>query len=177
MGIRVGINGFGRIGRGLMRVLKNYPQIEVVAINDIAEKETLVHLLKYDSVHRAFPGVVKTNESGFSIDGKDFFVFNHSDASSIEWDSLNVEIVIEATGSIKSKVKAAAHMKPGVNKVIISAPAEDGIPMVVLGVNEAILDYKPSIISNASCTTNSAAPMIKIINELFQKTFHKNRYS
>jgi len=166
MGIRVGINGFGRIGRGLMRVLKNYPQIEVVAINDIAEKETLVHLLKYDSVHRAFPGDVKTNESGFSIDGKDFFVFNHSDASSIEWDSLNVEIVIEATGSIKSKVKAAAHLKPGVNKVIISAPAEDGIPMVVLGVNEAILDDKPSIISNASCTTNSAAPMIKIINEL-----------
>jgi glyceraldehyde 3-phosphate dehydrogenase len=166
MGIRVGINGFGRIGRGLMRVLKNYPQIEVVAINDIAEKETLVHLLKYDSVHRAFPGDVKTNESGFSIDGKDFFVFNHSDASSIEWDSLNVEIVIEATGSIKSKVKAAAHMKPGVNKVIISAPAEDDIPMVVLGVNEAILDDKPSIISNASCTTNSAAPMIKIINEL-----------
>jgi len=166
MGIRVGINGFGRIGRGLIRVLKNYPQIEVVAINDIAEKETLVHLLKYDSVHRAFPGDVKTNESGFSIDGKDFFVFNHSDASSIEWDSLNVEIVIEATGSIKSKVKAAAHMKPGVKKVIISAPAEDDIPMVVLGVNEAILDYKPSIISNASCTTNSAAPMIKIINEL-----------
>jgi glyceraldehyde 3-phosphate dehydrogenase len=166
MGIRVGINGFGRIGRGLMRVLKNYPQIEVVAINDIAEKETLVHLLKYDSVHRAFPGVVKTNESGFSIDGKDFFVFNHSDASSIEWDSLNVEIVIEATGSIKSKVKATTHMKPGVKKVIISAPAEDGIPMVVLGVNEAILDDKPSIISNASCTTNSAAPMIKIINEL-----------
>jgi len=166
MGIRVGINGFGRIGRGLIRVLKNYPQIEVVAINDIAEKETLVHLLKYDSVHRAFPGDVKTNESGFSIDGKDFFVFNHSDASSIEWDSLNVEIVIEATGSIKSKVKAAAHLKPGVNKVIISAPAEDGIPMVVLGVNEAILDDKPSIISNASCTTNSAAPMIKIINEL-----------
>ena len=166
MGIRVGINGFGRIGRGLIRVLKNYPQIEVVAINDIAEKETLVHLLKYDSVHRAFPGVVKTNESGFSIDGKDIFVFNHSDASSIEWDSLNVEIVIEATGSIKSKVKAAAHLKPGVNKVIISAPAEDDIPMVVLGVNEAILDYKPSIISNASCTTNSAAPMIKIINEL-----------
>jgi glyceraldehyde 3-phosphate dehydrogenase len=166
MGVRVGINGFGRIGRGLMRVLKNNPEIEVVAINDIADKETLVHLLKYDSVHRAFPGDVKLNANGFSVDGKAVFVFNHSEASAIGWDSLNVDVVIESTGSIKTKAKAAAHLKPGVKKVIISAPAEDGIPMVVLGVNETILNDEPSIISNASCTTNSAAPMIKIINEL-----------
>lgn len=166
MGVRIGINGFGRIGRGLMRVLKNYPQIEVVAINDIADKETLVHLLKYDSVHRAFPGDVVSTENGFSVDGHNIVVFNHSVASSIRWDSMNVDVVIESTGNIKSKVKASAHLKPGVKRVIISAPAEDDIPMIVLGVNESILDDYPIIISNASCTTNSAAPMIKIVNEL-----------
>ena len=167
MGVRIGINGFGRIGRGLMRVLKNYPQIEVVAINDIADKETLVHLLKYDSVHRAFPGDVVSTENGFSVDGHNIVVFNHSVASSIRWDSMNVDVVIESTGNIKSKVKASAHLKPGVKRVIISAPAEDDIPMIVLGVNESILDDYPIIISNASCTTNCLAPMMKVLDENF----------
>lgn len=166
MGVRIGINGFGRIGRGLIRVLKNYPQIEVVAINDIADKETLVHLLKYDSIHRAFPGVVESTDSGFSIDGKDIFVFNQSEASSIAWETLNVEVVIESTGLIKSKEQASAHQKPGVKKVVISAPAEDDIPMVVMGVNESIIGKDSEVISNASCTTNSAAPMIKVVNDL-----------
>lgn len=166
MGVRIGINGFGRIGRGLIRVLKNYPQIEVVAINDIADKETLVHLLKYDSIHRAFPGLVESTDSGFSIDGKDIFVFNQSEASSIAWETLNVEVVIESTGLIKSKEQASAHLKPGVKKVVISAPAEDDIPMVVMGVNESIIGKDSEVISNASCTTNSAAPMIKVVNDL-----------
>ncbi len=166
MGVRIGINGFGRIGRGLMRVLKNYPQIEVVAINDIADSDTLIHLLKYDSVHRAFSGEIQSNTNGFSIDGKDIVVFNQPEASFIPWDTEDVDIVIESTGLIKSSSQATQHIKPGVKKVIISAPAEDDIPMIVLGVNEEILETDSSIISNASCTTNSAAPMIKIVNDL-----------
>lgn len=166
MGVRIGINGFGRIGRGLMRVLKNYPQIEVVAINDIADKETLIHLLKYDSVHRAFPGDIQATDTGFSIDGKDIFVYNQADASSIDWEDQNVDIVVEATGLIKTKNQASAHLKSGVKKVIISAPAEDDIPMIVLGVNTSILEKEFDVISNASCTTNSAAPMIKVVNDL-----------
>ena len=166
MGVRIGINGFGRIGRGFMRILRSYPQIEVVAINDIADTETLIHLLKYDSVHRAFPGHIQATDSGFSIDGKDIFVHNQSDAASIDWEAQNVDIVVEATGLIKSKNQALAHLKSGVKKIIISAPAEDDIPMVVLGVNASILENEFDVISNASCTTNSAAPMIKVINDL-----------
>ena len=166
MGVKIGINGFGRIGRGLMRVLQNYPEIEVVAINDIADKETLVHLLKYDSVHRGFPGDILSSNTGFSVNGKNIYVFNQPVASKISWNALDVDIVIEASGLIKSKSKASEHLKPGVKKVIISAPAEDDIPMVVLGVNESILENDTAVISNASCTTNSAAPMIKVLNEL-----------
>lgn len=166
MGIKIGINGFGRIGRGLMRVLLHHPQVDVVAINDIADQDTLIHLLKYDSIHRAFPGEIEKTESGFEILGKQTVLLNYTEAESIPWQDYNVDIVIESTGKNKSLVSAQTHLKEGVKHVIISAPADDDIPMVVLGVNEKVIENRPRVISNASCTTNSAAPMIKIVNEL-----------
>ena len=166
MGIKIGINGFGRIGRGLMRVLLHHPQVDVVAINDIADQDTLIHLLKYDSIHRAFPEEIEKTESGFEILGKQTVLLNYTEAESIPWQDYNVDIVIESTGKNKSLVSAQTHLKEGVKHVIISAPADDDIPMVVLGVNEKVIENRPRVISNASCTTNSAAPMIKIVNEL-----------
>ena len=164
--IRIGINGFGRIGRALTRVIQNHPKIELVAINDLADTPTLAHLLKYDSVHRAFPSPVTHNENTLSISHKTIQVFSEKEPKNIKWDSANVDIVIECTGKFKDNTALEAHLKPGVQKVIISAPAADDIPMVVLGINDEILKGDEKVISNASCTTNCAAPMIKVINDL-----------
>ncbi|GEL11665.1 glyceraldehyde 3-phosphate dehydrogenase [Flavobacterium glycines] len=167
MKIRIAINGFGRIGRNLFRLLLNHPEIEVVAINDIADTKTMAHLIKYDSIHGVLPQTVSADEKGFSIDGTHFAFFHEKNISDLNWKDLNIDFVIESTGKFKTYEDLNKHIIAGAKKVILSAPSEvDTIKTVVLGVNEHILDGTEKIISNASCTTNNSAPMIKIIDEL-----------
>jgi glyceraldehyde 3-phosphate dehydrogenase len=164
---RIAINGFGRIGRNLFRLLLNHPTIEVVAINDIADKKTMAHLVKYDSIHGVLPFAVSADEKGIFVDGKHVLFFHEKSISKLDWRSIDIDIVIESTGKHKTFEEINAHILVGAKKVILSAPSEvDSIKTVVLGVNESILDGTEIIISNASCTTNNAAPMIKVIDEL-----------
>ncbi|UFH35633.1 type I glyceraldehyde-3-phosphate dehydrogenase [Flavobacterium acetivorans] len=167
MKTRIAINGFGRIGRNLFRLLLNHPSIEVIAINDIADKKTMAHLLKYDSIHGVLPYTISADEKGILVDGKQHLFFHEKNISNLDWKSLNIDYVIESTGKHKTFEELNAHILSGAKKVILSAPSEvDTIKTVVLGVNEHILDGTETILSNASCTTNNAAPMMKIINEL-----------
>lgn len=164
---RIAINGFGRIGRNLFRLLLDHPEIEVVAINDIADTKTMAHLVKYDSIHGVLPYKVIPDEKGFSVEGKHFLFLHEKNISKLDWKSINVDFVIESTGKYKTFEELNAHIISGARKVILSAPPEDDkIKTIVLGVNEHILDGTEKIISNASCTTNNAAPMIRIIDEL-----------
>jgi glyceraldehyde 3-phosphate dehydrogenase len=164
---RIAINGFGRIGRNLFRLLLNHPLIEVVAINDIADKKTMAHLLKYDSIHGVLALAVSDTDTGILVDGKHFLFFHEKNISNIDWKTAAIDIVIESTGKYKTFEEINTHILAGAKKVILSAPSEvDSIKTVVLGVNEHILDGTETIISNASCTTNNAAPMIKVIEEL-----------
>jgi glyceraldehyde 3-phosphate dehydrogenase len=164
---RIAINGFGRIGRNLFRLLLNHPSIEVVAINDIADTKTMAHLLKYDSIHGVLPNIVSADEKGITVDTKHFLFFHEKNISNLDWKNIGIDYVIESTGKYKTHEELNRHIIAGAKKVILSAPSEvDTIKTVVLGVNENILDGTETIISNASCTTNNAAPMIKIINEL-----------
>ncbi|WP_271765223.1 type I glyceraldehyde-3-phosphate dehydrogenase [Aquimarina algiphila] len=165
--IRIAINGFGRIGRNLFRLLIDHQSIEVVAINDLADTKTLSHLLKYDSIHGLLPFEVSHDNNHIIVDGKSTPLLNETDPAHCNWKKYDVDIVIEATGKFKTKNKAEGHLKAGAKKVILSAPSiEDSIKTVVLGVNEEIIDDSETIISNASCTTNNAAPMIKVVNDL-----------
>lgn len=176
--IRVGINGFGRIGRVFFRVTQNFPQIEVVAINDLTDSKTLAHLLKYDSVHRAFDGTVSHDEHHIIVNGKAIPVSAHKDPSQLEWGKHNVDIVIESTGRFLTLEEGKKHIAAGARKVILSAPPKDDVKSIVLGVNDHIISKDDVIISNASCTTNCAAPMIKVlqdnwgIEEAFITTVH-----
>jgi len=164
---RIAINGFGRIGRNLFRLLLNHPFIEVVAINDIADKKTMAHLVKYDSIHGVLPFAVRADEKGILVDGRHFLFFHEKTVSNLDWKSIAVDYVIESTGKYKTFEEINAHIIAGAKKVILSAPSEvNAIKTVVLGVNESILDGSEIIISNASCTTNNAAPMMKVIDEL-----------
>jgi glyceraldehyde 3-phosphate dehydrogenase len=164
---KIAINGFGRIGRNLFRLLLNHPTIQVVAINDIADARTMAHLIKYDSIHGVLPFEVSHTEESIIIDGIPYPYIRQKDVADINWGAYDVDIVIEATGRFKTLDDAQQHIASGAKKVILSAPPEDDrIKTVVLGVNEHILDGTETIISNASCTTNNAAPMMKIINEL-----------
>ncbi len=164
---RIAINGFGRIGRNLFRLLLNHPTIEVVAINDIADKKTMAHLTKYDSIHGVLPFDVTHNDIGIIVNKKQYLFFHEKNVSDLDWKKVNIDIVIESTGKYKTFDEINAHILAGAKKVILSAPSEtDKIKTIVLGVNESILDGNETIVSNASCTTNNAAPMIKIINEL-----------
>ena len=167
MKIKIAINGFGRIGRNLFRLLLNHPTIQVVAINDIADKKTMAHLTKYDSIHGVLPFSVSSDQNGIIVDGKPYLFFHEKEISNLNWKSLDIDIVIESTGKYKTFEEINRHILAGAKKVILSAPSEvDEIKTVVIGVNDSILDGSETIISNASCTTNNAAPMIKIINEL-----------
>jgi glyceraldehyde 3-phosphate dehydrogenase len=164
---RIAINGFGRIGRNLFRLLLDHPSIQVVAINDIADKKTMAHLVKYDSIHGVLPFAVSDDEKGIIVDGKHFLFFHEKSISNLDWKSLDIDYVVESTGKYKTFEELNSHIIAGAKKVILSAPSEvDTIKTVVLGVNDFILDGSETIISNASCTTNNAAPMIKVINEL-----------
>jgi glyceraldehyde 3-phosphate dehydrogenase len=162
---KIAINGFGRIGRNLFRLLINHPNIEVVAINDIADNRTMAHLIKYDSIHGVLPYQVSFDETSIIVDGKSYAFYHEKEISNLNWNG--IDIVIESTGKYKTFDEINAHIISGAKKVILSAPSEvPEIKTVVLGVNENILNGKEKIISNASCTTNNAAPMMKVINDL-----------
>tara|TARA_R110002051_G_scaffold204512_1_gene270639 strand:+ start:3065 stop:4078 length:1014 start_codon:yes stop_codon:yes gene_type:complete len=166
--LKVGINGFGRIGRTLFRLLQEHSDIKVVAINDLANTETLAHLLKYDSIHGVFPHKITHTQNTITVsDNEPIVILNGDSPKSIDWKSYDVDIVVEASGKFKTRDILSFHLKNGAKKVILSVPPEDeSIKMVVLGVNDDILNKHDDIISNASCTTNNAAPMIKVINDL-----------
>src|SRR6184192_4488061 len=168
MAVKVGINGFGRIGRNIFRTALGDQDIEFVAVNDITDTKTLAHLLKYDSVLGNLHHDIKVSGNGISVEGKEFHVFSERDPASIPWGLVGAEIVIESTGLFTKAEDARKHLHDSVKKVIISAPAKNEDITIVLGVNEK--NYDPSahnIISNASCTTNCLAPVAKVIHENF----------
>jgi glyceraldehyde 3-phosphate dehydrogenase len=170
MATRVGINGFGRIGRqSLKAILERYPrELEVVAINDLTDTKTNAHLLKYDSTYGRFPGEVEATADSLIVNGHTIKVLAQRDPAQIPWGDLGIDIVIESTGFFTNAEKAAAHLRGGAKKVIISAPAKGEDLTVVLGVNENMYDpARHNIISNASCTTNCLAPAAKVINDTF----------
>jgi glyceraldehyde 3-phosphate dehydrogenase len=163
--IKIGINGFGRIGRNLFRLLLQNPKIDVIAINDLADAKTMSHLLKYDSIHGVLHKEITSSEKEIIVAGKKLRYSQKSNIEDINWD--NVDIVIECTGKFKTKSELEKHLKKTVKKVILSVPPlQDDIKTVVLGVNDSILNAQDTIISNASCTTNNAAPMLKVVHEL-----------
>jgi len=164
--MRIAINGFGRIGRIFLRNILLKSGIEVVAINDLADTHTLAHLFKYDSVHRGFKGAVSYDQNSLLINDLAIPVFSEKDPAKLPWAALGVDIVIESTGKHTSKAAAEQHLKAGAKKVIISAPSPDkDIPTTVLGVNDNETHLRASIISNASCTTNNVAALIKVLDE------------
>ena len=161
----VGINGFGRIGRNIFRLLLNHPSIEVVAINDLSDAKTMGHLLKYDSIHGVLKVPISTSENQITVGGRSVRFTSEKNIENIHWG--NVDVVVESTGKFKLRSQLENHLKNGAKKVILSVPPlEDDIKTVVLGVNDDIIKPEDTIISNASCTTNNAAPMVKIINDL-----------
>lgn len=163
--IKIGINGFGRIGRNLFRLLLHHPQIEVAAINDLADTKTLSHLLKYDSIHGQLHEEISYSEKELVVAGKVVQFSSEASIEKIPWQ--NLDLIVEATGKFGTRQQLEKHLTKGVKKVILSSPPlEDDIKTIVLGVNEGILETGDTLISNASCTTNNAAPMLKIINEL-----------
>ncbi|GLU42451.1 type I glyceraldehyde-3-phosphate dehydrogenase [Allomuricauda sp. NBRC 101325] len=165
--ITLGINGFGRIGRTLFRLLLNHPNITVVAINDLADAKTLAHLLKYDSIHGGIAADIHSEGENIIVNGRKIPILNHNHPKDIDWATYQVDMVVESTGRFKKEEQLKHHLHNGAKKVILSVPPEDeNIKMVVLGVNEEIIQAEDKIISNASCTTNNAAPMIKVIQEL-----------
>jgi glyceraldehyde 3-phosphate dehydrogenase len=165
--VRVAINGFGRIGRRVFRLLQSHPTIEVVAINDLADTKTLAHLLKYDSIHGTLKKTISCDDTHINIDEITIPVLNKSHPKDLNWRPYNVDIIIEATGRFKTKKELIHHVNNGASKVILSVPpTNDDMKTVVLGVNDNLLDQEDTIISNASCTTNNAAPMLSIINKL-----------
>ncbi|MBK8499585.1 MAG: type I glyceraldehyde-3-phosphate dehydrogenase [Flavobacteriales bacterium] len=165
--MRIAINGFGRIGRVTARLLLQRDDIELVAVNDLTDTFTLAHLFKYDSVHGVFAGEVSHDADHLILGGRRIKAYAEKDPSRLPWKDLGIDVVIESTGFFLTRELASAHLKAGAKKVILSAPAKDAdIKSVVLGVNEHILDGTETIISNASCTTNCAAPMIMAVKEL-----------
>ena len=169
--IKVAINGFGRIGRVFTRCLinSNNKHIELVAINDLVDPPTLAHLLKYDSVHGVLNNTISSTSNSIIIDGKEIVVLNERDPGNLPWSDNEIDVVVESTGFFRDKLGAEKHITAGAKKVIISAPSVDSnVKTVVLGVNDGVLDGSETVLSNASCTTNCAAPMIKIINDNFR---------
>jgi glyceraldehyde 3-phosphate dehydrogenase len=165
--VKVAINGFGRIGRLVLRQIYNMEGIEVVAINDLTSPKVLAHLLKYDSAQGKFEGEVKSTENGIVVDGEEIKVYAQKDPAQIPWGTHDVDVVIESTGFFTDKAKAEAHLKAGAKRVVISAPATGDLKTIVFNVNHDILDGTETIISCASCTTNCLAPMAKVLNDTF----------
>jgi len=164
--MRVAINGFGRIGRIFLRNVLASMDIEVVAINDLTDAHTLAHLFKYDSVHRGFKGTVTAGENELYVNGRSIKIFAERDPSQLPWKELDIDLVIESTGRFTTKQGAEQHLAAGAKQVIISAPSADkGVPTVVLGVNDGLIDLRSPVLSNASCTTNNVAVMVKILDD------------
>jgi glyceraldehyde 3-phosphate dehydrogenase len=164
---RIAINGFGRIGRLSLKFLLENDQVEVVAINDLADNNTLIHLLKYDSIHGRFPYPVEATAKGMRINGHEIVMTAERNPELLPWKALNVDLVLECTGIFRSADKLQMHLNAGAKKVILSAPAKDELKTVVLGVNDEILSASDQMVSNASCTTNCLAPMAKVLHEHF----------
>ena len=165
---KVGINGFGRIGRNVFRAALNNKDVEVVAVNDLTDAETLAHLLQYDSVHGTLAAKVEAADNAIMVDGKRIKVLSERDPAALPWGEHGVDVVIESTGRFTKRSDAAKRLEGGAKKVIISAPSGDADQMIVMGVNEDT--YNPSahtVISNASCTTNCLAPFAKVLHEQF----------
>ena len=165
--LNIGINGFGRIGRTLFRLLANHPTIKVTAINDLADTKTLGHLVKYDSIHGRFAHEVSTDGDSIFFKEREIKVLHEDHPKKIDWSAHNIDVVIESTGKFKDSLSLQHHLKNGAKKVILSVPpSDDSIKMVVLGVNEHNITVEDHIISNASCTTNNAAPMLQTVHKL-----------
>lgn len=164
--IKIGINGFGRIGRLVFRASQNYENIQVVGINDLISVEYMAYMLKYDTVHGKFNGTIEIKNGNLVVNGKTIRITSKKNPEELKWDEIGAEYIIESTGIFLSKEKAEAHIKAGAKKVIMSGPPKDDTPMFVMGVNES--KYKgETIVSNASCTTNCVAPLVKVIHEKF----------
>lgn len=162
--MKLAINGFGRIGRIFLRTALDRG-IDVVAINDLGDAATLAHLFKYDTVHRGFKGEVSADGEALIINGKRILVFREARPELLPWSELNVDLVLESTGKFTTRAGAGLHLQAGAKQVLISAPADKDIPMFVLGVNDHSIDLRADILSNASCTTNNVAPMVKILDD------------
>lgn len=168
MALKIGINGFGRIGRLVFRRMILDGGFDIVSINDLADSKTLSHLLKYDSIHGKFPGDVEASENGVKVNGKEIRMTTVKDPTQLGWDKIGVDFVIESTGVFATKEKLEMHLKAGARKVILTAPPKDDIDaIIVLGVNDEVLKPEHKIISNASCTTNCLAPMVKVLDDAF----------
>ena len=166
MATKVGINGFGRIGRLVFRAAME-GGVDVVAVNDITDEGTLAHLLKYDSTHGKYPGEVSHKDGALIVDGKEIKVFSERDPAQLPWSSVGADLVVESTGFFTDAESAGKHLQGGASRVIISAPAKGDVPMVVLGVNDGTIKADDKVISNASCTTNCLAPMVSVLHEAF----------
>ncbi len=167
MSIRVAINGFGRIGRLTLRSFRSMPNVEVVAINDLTDVNVLAHLMKWDSVHGKYSGTVSVEGDHLVVDGKKIAVSAERDPAKLPWAKHDVNVVVEATGIFRSQETAGKHIEAGAKRVVITAPAQGNVTTVVLGVNDHVLAQNDAIISNASCTTNCLAPMVKVLNDTF----------
>lgn len=167
MATKVAINGFGRIGRLALRRIQTLNDIDVVAINDLVDKEFLAYLFKYDTMQGRFDGDVEVTEAGLVVNGDEIKMFAEPDPTKLPWGELEVDIVLECTGFFTTQEKAGQHLTAGAKKVIISAPAKGDIKTVVYGVNEGVLDGSETVISGASCTTNCLAPMAKVLNDKY----------
>ncbi len=165
MAIKVGINGFGRIGRLVFRAAVDRPQIEIVGINDLFDVEALAYLLKYDSTHGRFKGTVEAKDGKLVVNGKAIRVTAERDPANLKWGDVGAEYVVESTGLFLEKAKAEAHLKAGAKRVVMSAPSKDDTPMFVMGVNHNSYTKDMAFVSNASCTTNCLAPVAKVLND------------
>lgn len=169
MALKVGINGFGRIGRLVFRRMKELGGFDIVAINDLTDNKTLAHLLKYDSIHGKYNGDVKLSDTGINVDGDNIKITAEKDPTKLGWGEMDTDVVIESTGVFTSKDKLKLHLDGGAKKVILTAPAKDSLDAtIVLGVNDSVLKPDMKIMSNASCTTNCLAPMVKVLDDNFK---------
>ena len=169
MAIKVAINGFGRIGRNVLRVAEKNKNIEVVAINDMFSPDKLAILLKYDSVYGRFDGTIEQTSDGFKVNGRSVKVLTEKDPSKLPWKALGVDVVVESTGVFRKKEQVAMHLAAGAKKAILTVPSKDPVDRtIVLGVNDAMLKAEDKIVSNASCTTNCLAPIAKVLNDNFK---------
>ena len=168
MAIRVGINGFGRIGRLFFRAAQKHPEIEILAINDLSDAKSLAHLLKYDSVFGRYEGSVQAMEKSILVDGREVQILAEKDPAKLPWKGMEIDFAVESTGFFTSRAECAKHLEAGAKRVLLTAPAKDAVDAtVVLGVNHATLKKEHQVISNASCTTNCLAPMAKVLSEKF----------